>query len=473
MKQRTLAALFLGGLLALSGCSSDNNNPMESMMEMETTMSTLKGLTSAIADPDGDGKISEDPLNEFSKRPGEPFIVSPRGRTYLGRDELNTNHPSIPDAEEFSLQRGADHADLLDFDAEVHQRTKNKKTDVVTLYSNEEPAGNEPFNDYYSQAQLANRKVRPGGITSITDTTDTLGDKVTYNTLEFDETNIDGVAKYMTSSKIPTESGRHTEVTGEALTFDGTFHGVPGKYTCSENCEFRTDMNGILGIRAVDGGREPELSFRPNATIIDTQDSHVVKGVTFDTDYLIFGYWVQTGTGRKDAPTYAVDAFYGGSELVSTIGRAQGSATYEGEATGMYAKKTLAVEGGSEVGTPSEVGQFTANADLTANFDAGGTVGELEKYKLTGTIDNFQNTAGEKINSAWSLSLDGRVERQDLSEGTTTGTGSNVKGQWEGRFYGAPNAAVPAEAYPQSVAGKFTGHFQDGHVIGAFGATRQ
>ena len=57
--------------------------------------------------------------------------------------------------------------------------------------------------------------------------------------------------------------------------------------------------------------------------------------------------------------------------------------------------------------------------------------------------------------------------------GTTTGTGGTA-GSWNGQFYGPQTTgANAASGYPSGAAGEFTGHFEDGHVIGAFGAERQ
>ena len=60
----------------------------------------------------------------------------------------------------------------------------------------------------------------------------------------------------------------------------------------------------------------------------------------------------------------------------------------------------------------------------------------------------------------------------DTFSGATTGDG-----QWQGRFigtFGTDADDTPAVGTPPSgVAGEFNGHFTNGHVIGAFGATMQ
>ena len=87
------------------------------------------------------------------------------------------------------------------------------------------------------------------------------------------------------------------------------------------------------------------------------------------------------------------------------------------------------------------------------------------------------------INAKWSLSLDAPTAKLTSTAsdaefgGTTTGTGGTA-GEWAGQFYGAPVTTgdgdnVTADDYPSSVVGEFTGHFEDGHVIGAFGATTE
>jgi hypothetical protein len=220
-----------------------------------------------------------------------------------------------------------------------------------------------------------------------------------------------------------------------------------------------------------------------------------VQGVVPDPDYLSFGYWVQA-TEKDGETTYGVSTFYGGKQvftgsqanLDASMAALEGSATYKGPATGMFVLKTFTLgDDNRPVATPSSSGQFTADAALTANF-GGDQFGHESNYEIDGTVSNFRDGSGGMIDENWEVELmDAEfapVGQDTPSSGftttfdakTSTGKGSTA-GQWNGGFFGDP-AADPTDNvdmtddYPNSVAGEFNGHFDNGHVIGAFGATQ-
>ena len=51
-----------------------------------------------------------------------------------------------------------------------------------------------------------------------------------------------------------------------------------------------------------------------------------------------------------------------------------------------------------------------------------------------------------------------------------------MMGDWEARFFGEVTAGdadadpAVADVYPSGIAGRFNGHFVNGHALGAFGA---
>ena len=99
--------------------------------------------------------------------------------------------------------------------------------------------------------------------------------------------------------------------------------------------------------------------------------------------------------------TYGVNTFATGSEpfdvITVPIDGIVGTATYNGDATGMYALKDFS----TGAGVPSEAGQFTADARLTANF-GGLRVAQYDKFHVSGTVTNFRNAYGAYIsNGAW------------------------------------------------------------------------
>ena len=194
-----------------------------------------------------------------------------------------------------------------------------------------------------------------------------------------------------------------------------------------------------------------------------------------DEDYLAFGYWLQMTEEVDGTITYGVDTFYGGPTEYdpASMKNVMGSATYNGKATGMYAMKDVTT---SPV-EPVAAGQFTADAKLEANF-GGDDVAVNDQFTISGTVNNFHDAdTGDMISGgAWTVDLrktpsgSGNFQNTNAFSGDTTGGGS-----YAGTFYGpdGPDTNNPNNpAQPTGVAGEFNAHVGNGHVIGAFGATR-
>ena len=123
--------------------------------------------------------------------------------------------------------------------------------------------------------------------------------------------------------------------------------------------------------------------------------------------------------------------------------------------------------------TVGSSGHFTADATLTAHFaQKNEGIAPNLLNTISGTINNFEDAEGNNL--GWSVDLNKTdIDSGDgsIDIGTTTGNGS-----WTGTFYGNPD--VPAtdtdntDNYPTGVAGEFNAHLGDGHVVGAYGATR-
>ena len=454
----------------------------------------VMGLTMAIADPDGDGKFPED--NELThRRPGEDVTFANGGQTTVGTDELDKNDPSIKNANEFQTKSSSSSIDLMGYEANMYERRTTKgATDTLTVYTDVEEPGDEAYNMYFASTTADDLN----GIESVVDEDNTDSDavKTTYNTVTFTQTEIASVVKQMKGSKVPTGPNQSYDIeTGDSNAFNGTFYGIPGKYTCTSTCEFDSDKDGAITLTGT-------LTFQPNATNNDTQDAHVVADVHPDEDYLSFGYWVQSmpmGSGTK----YGVSVFsggsmpYGGENADTQIKELHGKATYDGSATGLYARKELTVEDGrAVVGTSVAAGQFSADVSLTAyfgneiaNVEDAADVAASQTYSINGTVDNFQDMNRDMVDSSWAVSLNkAEFEAGGTATNTfdgTTGGGVETQGMWTGGFFGdstnvtgAPDGdlrtpgTINATQYPSGVAGEFTGHFNNGHVIGAFGASR-
>lgn len=448
-------------------------------------MARVKKLTAAIADPDRDGQFPEPNELTTTRRPGvEPTYMAGRGAIMIGTDTLGKNDPSINNAREFAEDTTAKRASISGFNGSVYKRTMDGKTDTVTFYSDAKANEDQAFNAFYPATTSGTAP-----LASVAAATTAPAGKTTYNTLTFATTsNLLAGDRTVTGSgfpTVPTQAGStetRTQVTGAGDSFTGTFHGVPGRFSCATGADCVIEATLAGGIQVATG----TMTFTPTETTDDTQEVHVIEGAVPDSDYLSFGYWVQTqGTG--DDMKYGINTFAGGSQpfgaaLSETTANAailalNGTATYEGSATGYYARKDLMVVDGAVKGEPVAAGQFVANADLTAYFGNAGfdDIANNQRFTIMGTVDNFQDADGETINDNWTLKLNSTMFRNTaVSEAYNAFSGTtgenNLLGQWRGGFYGP---STPANTMPSGVAGEFTGHFNDGHVIGAFGALKQ
>ncbi len=464
-------------------------------------------IAPAIADPDGDGEFpesgdlrgtrtaSKDPTNSptVSSRPGgtATFMVAAGGAVTVDSngDTADTEEEyadtlgmdDVSRENQFEMQTGAPPALSDDsFTGSVHERTMDKVTDTLTVYTNVEGLKAEAYNDYFAAEIVSdtNPNGRPAVVTAplADDSADgrlTLGGDASAVA---NHANLFGGSFFV---KPPNnDQNELTSVAGDdkdnpANEVDGTFAGVPGKFVCSSGtCDVTFDADGML--TAISAGWE----FVPTSTDVEVQN------VIRDTDFLTFGYWLQATEDDEGETTYGVRTFATGgtaSDAADVI-TLEGEATYSGAATGMYAKKTF---DGRGVGTPTSSGQFTADAMLTARF-GGPDIAVSKQFQINGEVSNFMDGDGNAIDDMWTVELmmsrlntvtDGGNEASDYTNdvfsGATTGDG-----EWEGRFFGTvaqdadTDTAGNQSTLPTGVAGEFNGHFSNGHVIGAFGATK-
>ena len=245
---------------------------------------------------------------------------------------------------------------------------------------------------------------------------------------------------------------------GKPLTVPGKFAGVLGTYECTSDCysQIGPKNKGVL----LTGGNWTFAPTNPKARVSVPA-----------TDYSYFGWWLEkTDTNTDtDTDTFAVQVFHRGAGNqvggVTPSGDLTGTADYAGPAVGQYA---LLRDGGtSHVG-----GSFTATARLTAVFD--------DPDKVTGKINNFRGDPSNSSMSNWEVRL-------DSSDGTSAiwyvGDNKRTKdgeGTFAHAFRNAPKE--DGSGTPTALTGTWqTQHVLDlngteqttGHMIGAFGATKQ
>ena len=342
-----------------------------------------------------------------------------------------------------------DAAAISGWNASVTQRMTEEmgaikaSTDTVIIYNDQAARSRLMFSDRYTYDVD-------------TDADDTDADEA----LRIDD---DNVAMISDVEEFPS-AALQTAVPFDANTnYAGMLDGAPGTFTCAgAGCTLTTDADGKL-------------------SGVSTGNWYFIasEGATVDPDdYLRFGFWLNESTDDEGGPAYTVAAIYGGSADAASandIRSVVGTASYSGSATGIYMRKTFA-ENGDPI--PQEGGQFTADANLTANF-MGGDVSANDLHTVTGMITNFMD-GGNAIPGDWALELMAAsfASGTYVDNGTFTGdTGRNADtadGEWTARFFGIaaddPKTDVVETNMPTGIVGEFTGHFNTGHVLGAFGA---
>ena len=299
---------------------------------------------------------------------------------------------------------------------------------------------------------------------------------------------------FQKSSKVGdvhTANFRATEAANIVLSAEGNaikgyFDGAPGTFVCQTTiCEISSNHKGQ--VVETNG----QWVFVPSAGIMAVVD-------VLDVDYLHFGYWLKTTANDDGTSSYAFQATSGGhmayggdaDEAVQLLmAEVVGTAKYTGAAGGMYMQKELKPDGTFSVTADNATsGMFTAKATLEANFK-GPAVADDDQFSISGMVSDFMD--GD-TNLGWTAKLmsasfvvrdaDGRIastpNHRNTFNGLTEGGSSDLDhGQWRGMFYGpsgddTATVAPDDKMQPSGVSGEFNAHFTNGHVHGAFGATR-
>ncbi len=243
--------------------------------------------------------------------------------------------------------------------------------------------------------------------------------------------------------------GGMTQAEWNARMGDGTLNGVPGTFSC--------DRAG--------GGSCPSFggtAFDPSGTDwIFTPQGTTTTVSEADTDYLSGGVWVFVPDTATSVDDLVFGAFADGSDpfAQANLVTLQGTATYEGNAVGVYSEKTA---------TATNIGDFAGVLELTANFGGGsdfGTIsGSITEFLVDGApADGTLNLGTANIGS----------QNSGFFHGAVTGSNNtrSYTGNWGGQFFGNGES----DGRPGSVAGTFGGSSTDDAVnfVGAFGAYKQ
>ena len=276
-----------------------------------------------------------------------------------------------------------------------------------------------------------------------------------------------------------------TTTVDEAAEFAGTYNGAMGTYRCDADAAECT----------VTMAEDPEDATKRIITAISagwifTPNAGVTSDVP-DASYLHYGFWLKKTTDEDGVLTYnEVETFAGASTglpasggLATAGAEVRGTASYDGDAVGVYVHHVLS-EGGGKIES-STAGHFKADASLTATFgqvhegddptdtSEPGTIAPNLLNSVTGTIDNFTLSGGEAQD--WSVNL----ARAPITtaDGTASGMaeGGGLSGSYSATFHGSvaddadDTTPIPQ---PSAVVGEFNANMSNGSVAGAFGANK-
>ncbi len=180
-----------------------------------------------------------------------------------------------------------------------------------------------------------------------------------------------------------------------------------------------------------------------------------------DDDYLALGIWLVVPDNAASAADYVFGAFADGNDpfLQSNLAAVAGTATYDGDASGVYSEKSA--------GT-TEIGNFEGDIRLMADFGDANGLGTI-----SGSVTNIE-AGGDTLSGMLHLgSADIGAQNSGFFRGQASGTVEQrgYTGQWGGQFFGNGEP----DGRPGSVAGTFGGYSTDDAVnfVGVFDAHKQ
>ena len=422
----------------------------------------------------------------IARAPGfDSTAVTDIGDT-LNKDDMTGTAPNLMSVEDQFELASYSVPNRGDFTGEVHERTVDKVTDKLKIYTNIDDAKSVAYDDYYDDIAatptIGTAADRAGVASATAEGVLTLTARADLTAAA---TALD--ATLFSGSFFPTDNNSFKTLPGDndpdtdadENEVSGMFNNIPGTFACGTSggaCTATKDNEGKIVLTGA-------WTFTPDA---DNLSTLMIPGVSHDADYLAFGYWVQITEQADGTMKHGIQTFATGSQPY-TLANAQraaitGRATYNGAAAGHFVRKEGPI--GSAVATSS--GHFTAAARLVAIFgQTTGTnadsIAPNQLSSITGTVSNFTDVDGNAIDAAWQVNLmkagfaaSGATHNAAASDLPTDTFGGNTTGggSWEGRFFGPAADADGDEVSPSGVAGEFNAHFGNGHVVGAFGATR-
>ena len=278
---------------------------------------------------------------------------------------------------------------------------------------------------------------------------------------------------------------------GESIA--GSLDDVAGTFSCAnaEGCTFIDNQYRgpyyatTSGITFTPAGGSPQ-------SVIPWEPAAVPAA-----DYLAFGHWLYVPEDETDADAYDFGVFASGGDAFSVAGlmALTGTATYNGDAAGLYYADGLS--------SSPDIGTFTADVELMVDFKSSSEYGTVEGEVNSFVFDGNANSSFASLYPAVlelstytyndygvpdqsqnifdrSWPTNSNPERGGWIHGITLGEASRgepFEGAWFGKFFGNDD---PSSDLPTSIGGTFGAFVDPGNqqqsergLAGSFGVHRQ
>ena len=215
---------------------------------------------------------------------------------------------------------------------------------------------------------------------------------------------------------------------------------------------FTSPDTDILGTRHGWAGRKYTKWLLEGSVVESNYETHLYVDSMVNASYSYYGYWLAKDSEQNVIITRPFYAYGGDKDLPNSNDLSNlttGSATYTGDAVGMYDVR----------GSNPQSGHFNAEVSLTANFATD---------KIKGTINNFNGPTG-----MWSIEL---TETDFTNDGAITntrtiwtmdGVAGAENGSWKGQMLGT------SSGHPQDIVGGFYAEHTNAFISGAFGVEKE
>ena len=367
-------------------------------------------------------------------------------------------------------------------------RSVGSATQHLVVYTDIEPPTRVQFYNFDGKATTPHRYDQTTVTRAFTPDTDIpalalTGSLFSRGVLDPAKFNAPGPAGDGATSQRFVGSANGIDASTAGLRFKGNYNGAPGTYACTSG----TTTGATAGDCVVTIPETGPYTAATGDTWTFTPELNATAWRN-DTEFMHFGWWLHEPSSANGA--YSFQYYANGTPFMATATLPSGTATYAGRAAGRYAVQT--VEDGGVTG--GMVGQFTAAASLTANFDAVTGTGTAAPT-IQGTINGFQSDQQHDI-SGWEVTLHrnafaltaSTVGPTDLAAQTQLDPGrpsyygvtatmgdQTAYGDWTAQFFGNKKTAGGSDvdsAQPLGVGGTFQADNDEASIAGAFGARR-